>query len=125
MVKSGRGTAALEHRLAEVRSRFGDDHRETLVAMNELAIAYEDEGDVEKARDTQRVLLSTCQRVRGPEHESTTYSMRMLGIYLIKAGELEEARDLQERLVAIEERQFGPDSDRGLATSGTLSTPCG
>jgi hypothetical protein len=63
----------------ETRKRvLGEEHRDTLTSMNNLAFTLKGQGLNSEAISLMEVLLQTGQRVFGPQHPNIQSSIRTL-----------------------------------------------
>jgi len=60
-----------EQALTDSRRVLGDDHPQTLIAMNNLACAYQSAGDLDRAIPLFEQALTDCRRVLGDDHPLT------------------------------------------------------
>ncbi len=68
----------LEWELDEVRGRLGDEHPDTLFAVERLADYHRFSGDLRIARRLHEQNLRDCGRILGLDHERTMASLRAL-----------------------------------------------
>ena len=100
---------------------LGPDHPRTLVARNNLAVAYWSVGRLEQAIPLFERTLTDRERILGPEHINTLISRNNLAKAYQDAGKLEQAIPLFERTLADRERILGPDHPDTLASRGNLA----
>jgi hypothetical protein len=91
------------------RRVVGEDHPNTLNAMNSLGVALADLGDLQAARDLHEQTLAARRRVLGEDHPNTLTSMNGLALALADLGDLQAARDLYEQILGVCRRVFGED----------------
>lgn len=94
------------HAIALGRSLYGDENSTVATRVNNLGVAYQDEGDLEQARDCFRRTISICEAVHGRDHKSLAMPMRNLGVVLKKLGELEEARIVHGKTLIIYDKIY-------------------
>lgn len=111
----GPAVEMFEHVLTMTRGDLGEEHADTLTAMNNLALALSDLGIPERARELQEKVLAVSRRTRGEEHPDTLTAMNNLAWTLAREGELGGARGLQEQALAVSRRILGEEH------AGTLS----
>ena len=100
---------------------LGPDHPRTLVARNNLAVAYWSVGRLEQAIPLFERTLTDRERILGPEHINTLISRNNLAKAYQDAGKLEQAIPLFERTLADRERILGPDHPDTLTSRGNLA----
>jgi hypothetical protein len=98
-----------EQAVAGRRRILGDDHPDTLVSMNSLAVDHRGMGDLSGARELHEQALAGLLRVVGEEHPYTLFSMNNLGLTIRALGDLPRARDLLERTLTGRRKVFGDD----------------
>ena len=98
-----------ESTVTAARSSLGDEHPDTLNAMNNLASTLHDQGDLAGARQLQERVLEIFRRLLGEAHPNTLASMNNLAETLFAQGELAGARQLQERALEIQRRVLGEE----------------
>jgi eukaryotic-like serine/threonine-protein kinase len=84
-----------EQTLAKRKETLGPDHPNTLNTMNNLAMAYQKNGDFAKAELTLRELLVICQK-KHPDTWTTFYTQSQLGASLLSQKKYAEAEPLQQ-----------------------------
>ena len=100
---------------------LGPDHPRTLVARNNLAVAYWSVGRLEQAIPLFERTLTDRERILGPEHINTLISRNNLAKAYQDAGKLEQAIPLFERTLADRERILGPDHPDTLTSRNNLA----
>ncbi|MEU8387344.1 tetratricopeptide repeat protein [Micromonospora sp. NPDC048843] len=103
------------------RRLLGDDHRQTLASMNNLAVVLQNQGDLEAAERLHRETYERAGRVLGPEHPTTLSSMNNLAGVLQDLGNLDGAQRLYEQTLAVRTRLYGPDHPNTLASMHNLA----
>ncbi len=100
----------LYERSLAIRERvLGPEHPDTVISLNNLALALHAQGELMAARHLHERALAIRERVRGPEHPSVAVSLNNLGLVVQAQGELMAARHLHERALAIREKVWGPE----------------
>lgn len=100
---------------------LGPDHPDTLRSMSNLANAYSDLGQLQKALD---LADETYQRQRarlGPDHPDTMGSMSNLAVCYWDFGRHAEALKLFERALELRAARLGPDHQDTLASMNNLA----
>jgi tetratricopeptide (TPR) repeat protein len=111
-----------EPALASFRRVLGDDHPDTLTAMNSLGESRRHLGNLQGARDLLKQTLAARQRVLGPDHPDTLQSMSSLGETLRALGDLRGALTLHEQTLAARRRVLGPDHPDTLQSMNNLAS---
>jgi tetratricopeptide (TPR) repeat protein len=89
-----------EEALASCRRVLGDDHPNTMNAMNNLALGLRALGDLDGARELFEQALASCRRVLGDDHPDTLNAMNNLALTRRELGDLDGARELHEQALA-------------------------
>jgi len=110
VAESEKSSAELKAEVEDLRSRLGNDDRQTVKAMMALVRAYLKADDYASAISINEELVEICGRVFDDEDPQTVNAMALLAFSYAKTGALDKARALQEPLVPLYERYFGPDS---------------
>jgi tetratricopeptide (TPR) repeat protein len=121
-----RGETNAGHQLAVHLHRswcqlLGPDDPSTLWAAHQLAIAYEDLGRYEQARDLSADTLARRRTVLGDDHPDTLRSANALGYALHAMGEHRRARHLYEDSLARSRRALGDDHPATLRLARSLT----
>jgi len=110
----------LERALKIAREGLGEEHPQTLKAMNNLAILYRLQGRVEEADP----LLEEVHRVRleqlGEEHPDSLVSMNNLANQYYDQRRFDEAEALYLKTLDIRRREFGDDHPDTLLLMNNL-----
>ena len=114
--------SSFERALAMQREDLGEEHPDTLKAMNNFAHALWDQGDLAPARALQERALIVCRRVLGDEHPNTLISMNNLATTLLYQGDVAGARSLQDQGLAIQRRVLGEEHLDTLASMNNLGS---
>ncbi len=96
-----------EQVLAASRRLLGEEHPDTLTAMNNLAQTLNAQGDLAGARKLEEQALAASRRLPGEEHPDTLRAMNNLAQMLKAQGDLAGARKLQEQVLAASRRLLG------------------
>ena len=100
---------------------LGPDHPHTLTARSNLAIAYRESGNLQKAIDMHQALLTDCTRLLGPDHPDTlTTRINLAGAHYA-AGDLQTAINICEALLPDMSRVLGPNHPHTLITRSHLA----
>jgi serine/threonine protein kinase/lipopolysaccharide biosynthesis regulator YciM len=103
------------------RQVHGPDHPDTLVAMNNLAVAYQDAGRLEDARRLLEEALEVMKAKLGPDHESTLSCMNNLASVYTSFGQLGRAIALHEQAVETRRVRLGADHPDSLSSMNNLA----
>ena len=103
------------------RADLDEDHRDTLVTMNNLAGTLWAQGDLASARALHEQVLSIQRRVLGEEHPDTLISMNNLAETLRAQGDLAGARALHEQVLSIQRRVLGEEHPDTLVSMNNLA----
>ena len=85
-----------EQVVSERRRSLGNEHPDTLAAMNNLAAVLQDQGDFDGAKLLHEHVAGVSRRVLGGDHPSTLASMNNLAAVFRDQGDLAAARSLSE-----------------------------
>jgi hypothetical protein len=117
-----RSARALQERAMDVMRRLlGEEHLDTLSAMNNLAETLRAQGELDRARDLGEQVLDVTWRMLGDEHPHTLTSMNNLASTLSEQGDLTGARELQERVVDVRWRVLGDEHPATLTAMNNLA----
>ncbi|KAJ6522995.1 hypothetical protein B0H19DRAFT_1386507 [Mycena capillaripes] len=107
--------------LSDRRTDLGDDHPETLYAMEDLAWTYHQLGEYTLARDLRAVVLEKRKVVLGDEDSLTLHSMGALGTTLFALGQLKNAEGLEVMLLEKRSEVLGKDHADTLQAMSNLA----
>jgi tetratricopeptide (TPR) repeat protein len=103
----------------------GDEHPDTLISMNNLALTLRAQGDLSDARALQEQVLAVRLRLQGADHPDTLTSMNNLASTLRGQGDLSGARALQEQVLAVQRRVLGAEHPNTLTSMNNLALTLG
>jgi serine/threonine-protein kinase len=103
------------------RQEFGDDHPDTLISMNNLAIAYVDAGQLERAVPLLEQVLKGQRATLGDDHPDTLISMNNLAVAYFNASQLNRAIPLLEQVLKAERAKLGDDHPDTLSVMNNLA----
>ncbi|NEZ65096.1 tetratricopeptide repeat protein [Leptolyngbyaceae cyanobacterium CCMR0082] len=95
--------------LTMTEERFGPDHPDTALSLNNLGGLYNTMGRYEDAEPIFQRSLAIREAQLGPDHPDTALSLNNLGLLYDTMGRYEDAEPLFQRSLAISEAQLGPD----------------
>eukprot|EP00439_Symbiodinium_sp_Y106_P045696 s41_g5.t2 len=99
------GTVAL----AELRSRYGEEHPVVGAALHNFGVAYGLCGNAVAERDHLEKALEIQEREFGPDHCDVATTLSNLGNAYDRLGNINKQKELLERALAINEREYGPN----------------
>jgi tetratricopeptide (TPR) repeat protein len=111
----------LQKALATFKARMGPNNPATLYSMNNLVMAYQDDGQLAKAVTLSEELLEKSKAKFGPDHPNTLASMSNLATAYHASGQLAKAVPLLKEALAKEKARLGPDHPNTLSTMNNLA----
>jgi serine/threonine protein kinase/tetratricopeptide (TPR) repeat protein len=99
----------LEKRLMHHQAVFGPEHRETLLAMADLANAYGGDGRWNEALKLCGEVLTLRRESLGPEHPEVLAAMGDMASFYQMIGRKEDALRLREEILPLRRKVFGPE----------------
>ncbi|MDQ0605405.1 tetratricopeptide (TPR) repeat protein [Streptomyces canus] len=105
--------------------QLGPDHDDTQNAATDLARAYDDTQDHERARALDEDTLQRRRRLHGDDHSGTLASADSLAIRLRSLGRYEEALALREEALAGWRRVLSVDHPESLRAASNLAVDLG
>jgi tetratricopeptide (TPR) repeat protein len=107
-----RNARILHEKVLTARQRLlGPDHPDTLAAMNNMAAALLQLGDLEQAREAAANALARRLQLLGPAHPDSLASMNTLGEILLARGDLHAALPLFQDALEGRRRALGPENE--------------
>jgi len=94
---------------AAVRRREGTASRCYAVALNNLALLYDNQGRYAEAEPLYKRALAIWEKALGPDHPEVAMGLNNLGNLYEDQGRYGEAEPLSKRALAIQEKALGPD----------------
>ena len=122
---AGRASEALRLQQAALqvcKRILGEEHRSTLISMNNLAATLWKLGEAAEARKLQEATLRVRQRILGEEHPDTLISMNNLAATLWALGEAAEARKLHEGALQVNQQALGKEHPNTLKSMNNLAS---
>src|SRR3984957_5138930 len=86
---------------------LGEEHPDTLMSMNNLALTYRNQGRWKEAEVLQFSVMETSKRVSGEEHPDTLMSMNNLAVTYQEQGRWKEAEVLNVSVMETRKRVLG------------------
>jgi serine/threonine protein kinase/lipopolysaccharide biosynthesis regulator YciM len=111
-----------ERALALLRKAKGPDDRDTLMAMNNLAMDYTIAGRIPEAINLFEDNLRRFKNTLGPNHLDTVLVMSSLATAYRDAGRLDEAISLLEETLKRRIASLGRDDPATVAATGNLAS---
>ncbi len=109
-------------RAFDLRNREqGEEHPETIVSMNDLAVLYQTRGRYDEAEALQVRCLELSRRILGEEHPQTLVMMNALALLYKKQGRHDEAEPLYKRTLELRRRVFGEEHPNTLIAMNNLA----
>lgn len=120
---TGEAIEQLADDLAAACARLrGDDHPDTLAALNDLAAARKARGDLAGAQTLEAHVLEARSNRLGADHPHTLLSLNNLAATLDARGDLVNARKLHEEAAAAAARVLGPEHPDTLTCRSNLAS---
>ena len=120
------GALSLHHEaVASFARASGEEHPNTLIAMNQLAFTLFELEDYAAARATQEKVVEASTRVLGETAPDTLIAMNNLASMLSAEGEYEAARDISARVLATRRQVSGAEDRETLVAMNNLAASLG
>ena len=100
---------------------MGPDHLDTLIALNNLAMAYQNAGRLTEALPLFRESLDARRARMGPDHPATFVAMNNLALAYQQAGRLAEAIPLLEQALKGRRARLNPTHPDTLLSMDNLA----
>lgn len=100
---------------------LGEEHPDTLAALNSLANALDYQGKSAEAEPLFRRCLEIQKRVLGEEHHETVFTLNNLALVLRAQGKLDDAVELERKCLEIRKRTQGEDHPETVASRNNLA----
>ncbi|KAJ6514089.1 hypothetical protein DFH09DRAFT_941221, partial [Mycena vulgaris] len=88
---------------------LGEDHPETLMAMNDLAVPYLDSGRPSAAEELLVAAAGKQRKVWGEEHPDTLCTLGNLALTYDKKGQFKRAEELYVTVLEKQRKSLGND----------------
>jgi tetratricopeptide (TPR) repeat protein len=112
---------ALMTRVLEARRRLlGAEHPDTVDAINDLAVQYQNQGKYAQAETLLKQALVLDRRVLGPEHTNTLRNLNNLGVIYRQEGKYAEAEAQLTAALAARHRLEGDEHLDTIASKNSL-----
>ncbi len=122
-VKLGEYKTARSHleRALEIRRReLGNDHRDTLTSINDLAVLHKFQGDYKEAEVLYLEALDGRSRMMGEAHPDTLVTMHNLGNLYINQRNFKKAQPIIEKTLEVFRRVLGNEDPQTLSALNNL-----
>ena len=110
-----------ESLVSDAARLLGEDHRDTLAAEHDLALAYQSLGRLDQAASLFEQVAADRQRLLGPDHPDTLTARSNLALAYQSLGRLDQAASLFEQVAADRQRLLGPDHPDTLTARSNLA----
>lgn len=101
---------------------LGEEHRDTLVTLEELGALLHHKGTLEEAESLLREAIEKQRRVLGENSADTLSSMNDLASVLQDQGKYDESKELYQHALEIGNNTLGSDHDLVLLISNNLAS---
>jgi tetratricopeptide (TPR) repeat protein len=101
---------------------FGAVHPGVASTLGNMAVLYEDRGDLVRAEQTYREVLEMRRKLFGPRHPSVARTLNNLAIFLQQHGDPRAAEPLYREALSIADQSLGPvHEERAIYLRGLAS----
>ena len=107
------------------RRILGEEHPDTISAMNNLASTLGDQGQLDEAAKMKKEVLEKRRRILGEEHPSTITAMGNLANTLRDQGQLEEAAKMLQEVLEKRRRILGVEHPDTITAMNNLANTLG
>ncbi|KAK9862466.1 hypothetical protein WJX84_003280 [Apatococcus fuscideae] len=114
--------APFEAELAAREKALGADHVDVAESLSNLAILYNQKGEMGKALPLYERALRIWEAQKGPEHPEVAHTLTDLAVLHLEQGHDELGRPLLERALAIQEKALGPEHPDVMAIRDVLNS---
>ncbi|WP_165423003.1 FxSxx-COOH system tetratricopeptide repeat protein [Ktedonosporobacter rubrisoli] len=113
----------LYKRALEIRRRsLGEEHPDTAMSLNNLALLYWYQGRYEEAEPLYKRVLEICEQQLGEEHPDTATSLNNLAMLYQEQGRYEEAEPLYKRALEIWKQRLGEEYPETATSLNNLAS---
>ncbi|KAJ7711367.1 hypothetical protein B0H16DRAFT_600879 [Mycena metata] len=103
------------------RLLLGEDHRNTLLAMGDLAQTYWGLGEFQKAKELGVLVWEKRTKLLGEDHPDTLFAMGDLASTYSRLGEFQKAKELEVLVLEKYTKILGEDHPDTLSAMGNLA----
>ncbi|MEO0835771.1 MAG: tetratricopeptide repeat protein [Cyanobacteria bacterium J06642_3] len=117
------GSVWLEQCLNVCRERFGEEHPDVAISLNNLALLYQDQGRYEDAEPLYTQALELRQQLLGDQHPYVAQSLNNLAALYYAQGRHEAAEPLYNQALELRQQLLGeqhPDIAQSLNNLAAL-----
>ncbi|KAJ6450506.1 hypothetical protein C8R45DRAFT_1127834 [Mycena sanguinolenta] len=116
-------TKAAELGAAEVERcrKYSDDNPDTLLAMHNLALTYNNLSRLVEAEKLYVLVLEKQKKLLGDDHLQTLHTMHNLADTYVNLGQFEEAKKLKSEVLEKRQKLLGHDHPETLHTMHSLA----
>ena len=117
-----RAVSLAEAIVGSMYQKFGEDHTDTLYAMNELAVVY---GKLEKHKEALEVFLHISElQSKAPEkhYSNICVTLNNIATEYAELGEYEKALEIHKKVYELHCQAFGKDNYTAVAMLSNLAT---
>ena len=118
---SAKAQKIYEELVPVLRRLRGPEHRKTLMAMNNLALAYLRQRRPAEGQELCETLLPILRRLQGPRHPDTLRATNLLANAFRDQGNPAQAQKLFEEVLPAWRERVGPDHPGTLMTRNSLA----
>lgn len=90
-----------------VLRQYGEEHSQTAIAGENLAVVLAAAGEIEEARTLYERSIEVMDRELGPTHSNTMLARNNFGLLLANTGDLRGAEELQRHVLELRRGKFG------------------
>ncbi|USP81539.1 hypothetical protein yc1106_08813 [Curvularia clavata] len=101
---------------------YGEEHRHTLIAKSDLALAYLEQGCLEEAEELETQNLQVHRRIYGDKHPETLTSMANLASVYWQRERVKEAEELEEQVLQGRKEFFGEEHSITFLSMANLAS---
>ena len=101
---------------------LGEDHRSTLMAVQNMAVVFRNKGEYEKALEWFQRALDGSEKVLGKDHPDTLGTVQNMANVFQDKGEYDKALALYQRALDGKEKVLGKDHPGTLATVQNMAS---
>lgn len=104
-----RATRKAQQALDAADSEYGEGSRESILAMNNLAMLYKTTGKYTAAEPLYKKSLAASEKLLGSDHPDLAVPLNNLALYYQSQGKRQSAQKYADRAVAVLEKANGPN----------------
>ena len=100
---------------------LGEDHHDTLMAANDIAVVLSRKGEYDKALGWHQRVLDSQEKAFGKDHPDTHTMVNNIAVVFSRKGEYSNALEWYRRTVDGQGQAFGRDYHDALATANNIA----